>query len=139
MSKLYLLADDDQDDADLFGEALGEIHPPVDFRRVEDGRQVIQYLEASQNKKPDIIFLDLNMPEINGWQCLAALKNHAEYRHYPVVMYSTSSNSRDKEIAIDLGAIGLLTKPADYKLLVSILANIAGSEVTALSQVLRGL
>jgi CheY-like chemotaxis protein len=61
------------------------------------------------------------MPEMNGWQCLAKLKNSSQFRDIPVVMYTTSSNPRDREIAQDLQAHGFITKPSNPKLLEQIL------------------
>lgn len=126
MNKFFLLADDDRDDAELFNEALISLTPPVDFEHVEDGRGVIEFLSNPQNNKPDLIFLDLNMPQMSGWQCLAKLKNDIYLQDIPVVMYSTSSHPRDKEIAVDLGAHGFITKPTDFKELRRILQGIAG-------------
>jgi CheY-like chemotaxis protein len=125
MSKFFLLADDDVDDAELFGEALVSIEPPVEFHHVGDGEEVFHYLGKASNKRPDLIFLDLNMPKMSGWQCLAKLKNDMYYKNIPVIIYSTSSHQRDKEIAIELGAMGFLTKPSDFKLLKKLLYHIS--------------
>jgi CheY-like chemotaxis protein len=124
-SSFFLLADDDRDDAELFGEALGSLNPPVDFAHVEDGRGVFEFLSNEHHRKPDLIFLDLNMPQVSGWQCLARLKNDIYFQNIPVIMYSTSSHPRDKEIAIDLGALGFITKPTDFKMLRKILQRIS--------------
>ena len=137
MKKLFLLADDDNDDAELFGEALTELTPPVDFYRVENGQAMFEFLGSAQNRKPDIIFLDLNMPEISGWQCLSKLKNNPDYKDIPVIMYSTSSVARDKEMAITSGARGFLTKPDNFRTLVKILDNIAHAESANLQKVLQ--
>jgi CheY-like chemotaxis protein len=124
MSKFFLLADDDSDDAELFGEALVSIDPPVEFHHVEDGEEVFRFLSDSSVKRPDLIFLDLNMPRMSGWQCLAKLKNDIYFKDIPVIIYSTSSHQRDKEIAIELGAMGFLTKPSDFKILKKLLQHI---------------
>ncbi len=126
-NKFFLLADDDRDDAELFGEALGSLNPPVEFHHVEDGRGVFDYLSKPESRKPDLIFLDLNMPQVSGWQCLARLKNDMYFQSIPVIMYSTSSHARDKDIAIDLGAIGFITKPTDFKRLQKMLNNISAN------------
>jgi CheY-like chemotaxis protein len=126
----FLLADDDRDDAELFGEAVASLHVPIEFQHVEDGRAgraVFDFLSDSANRNPDLIFLDLNMPQVSGWQCLAKLKNDIYFQKIPVIMYSTSSHPRDKEIALDLGALGFITKPSDFKLLQKILGNIASN------------
>lgn len=135
--KFFLLADDDRDDAELFNEALVSLNPPVHFEHVEDGRGVIEFLSNPHNNKPDLIFLDLNMPQMSGWQCLAKLKNDTYLQNIPVVMYSTSSHPRDKEIAVDLGAHGFITKPTDFKVLRRILQGIAGNLDGDLRKVLK--
>jgi CheY-like chemotaxis protein len=139
VEKFFLLADDDHDDAELFGEALGGIDPPVNFCHVEDGNAVFQFLTTAQNRKPDIIFLDLNMPVVSGWQCLTKLKDQTNYKDIPVIMYSTSSYWRDKEKAVEMGALGFLTKPADFKVLVKILSSIANTEIADLKKVLQAI
>lgn len=137
MNKFFLLADDDRDDAELFAEALTSIDPPVEFEHVPDGQAVFSFLNNKSRPKPDVIFLDLNMPEMSGWQCLAKLKNDMYYREIPVIMYSTSTNPRDREIAVELGAVGLVTKPTDFKLLTRILTEISRSSKDNLKNALR--
>lgn len=139
MNRFFLLADDDNDDAELFEEALSNVAPGVDFKHVENGRAVFTYLGSLESRKPNIIFLDLNMPELSGWQCLAKLKNDTSLKDIPVIMYSTSSISRDKEIALELGAIGFLTKPSSFKMLTSILTQIAATPEADLKEAVRDI
>jgi CheY-like chemotaxis protein len=124
MQKLVLLADDDADDSDIFKEALEEAACKVRFVRVETGAGVFEYLNDPKKQRPDIIFLDLNMPVMNGWQCLSKLKNALDFASIPVIMYTTSSHYRDLEIAKDLNAHGLITKPSNPGILVSVLKKI---------------
>lgn len=124
MNKTILLADDDNDDAEIFQEALHIADPDFVCHRFDTGAGVLQYLNNAANIRPDLIFLDLNMPEMNGWQCLAKLKNLKHFSDIPVVIYTTSSNPRDFEIAMDLNAHGLITKPSNPKVLEKILVLI---------------
>ncbi len=137
MNKFYLLADDDNDDAELFAEALTSIDSSIEFCRAENGKEVFTLVGGS--KKPDIIFLDLNMPEMSGWQCLARLKNDPELKTIPVIMYSTSSIKRDKEIALELGAVGFITKPSSFNSLISILSSIVTSPTSQLKSAVKDL
>jgi CheY-like chemotaxis protein len=133
-----LLADDDNDDAEIFAEALAAVGDGVNFARVDTGFGVFDYLRNKDNATPGIIFLDLNMPEMNGWQCLAKLKNTKEYERIPVIIYTTSSNPRDKEIANDLNAHGLITKPSNPKILEKILSLVVvGIKQDHLKQALK--
>ena len=137
VNRFFLLADDDRDDAEIFSEALSTVNPSIKFHHVEDGQEVFQFLSTSKIEKPDVIFLDLNMPAMSGWQCLAKLKNDAALKNIPVIMYSTSSNPREKEIAIELGATGFVTKPTDFKVLTKILEAISTNLDSDLKRILK--
>lgn len=119
-----LLADDDSDDFEIFREALHEADCSATLFRVEDGSAVFQYLKNPAAERPDLIFLDLNMPGMNGWQCLAKLKNTLDFENIPVIIYTTSSHFRDIEIANDLNAHGLITKPSNPRILTRVLRRI---------------
>jgi CheY-like chemotaxis protein len=137
VNRFFLLADDDRDDAELFSEALVTVNPAIKFHHVEDGQEVFQFLMNSKIDKPDIIFLDLNMPAMSGWQCLAKLKNDTALKNIPVIMYSTSSNPREKEIAMELGALGFVTKPTDFNVLTKILETISSNIGSDLKRILK--
>lgn len=137
--KFFLLADDDQDDAELFNEALTIANPAIKLHHVEDGQAVFSFLSNPNKEKPNLIFLDLNMPAMNGWQCLSKLKNDVSLKEIPVIMYSTSSNPREKAIAIDLGAVGFVTKPTDFNVLTKVLQTICRNINEDLRRVLNEL
>jgi CheY-like chemotaxis protein len=114
--KKLLLADDDRDDRELFTEALASIDPSIVCEEAEDGKQAIQRLAAGQADLPNLIFLDINMPVMSGWEVLKHLKGNIHYANIPVIMYTTASGEREKRIAADLGAICFVTKPDDIRL-----------------------
>jgi CheY-like chemotaxis protein len=122
--KRILLIDDDRDDAELFKEALSEINSSISFEHYEDSRQGLQNLLEKHNNLPDVIFLDINMPIISGWQCLAEFKKAEHLKNIPVILFTTSSQPREKEIAKELGAAGFITKPNEYKMLKELLASV---------------
>ena len=99
----FLLADDDSDDKTLFCEALSEIDPTIVCQTASDGSEALTILSQKRIKEPSIIFLDINMPVMDGWQCLRKLKEHPDHRNIPVIMYSTSSYQRDIELALENG------------------------------------
>jgi CheY-like chemotaxis protein len=127
MSNVVLLADDDKDDADIFQQALRAVDPSIEFFHVDTGAGVFKYLSDEKNARPSVVFLDLNMPEVNGWQCLAKIKNEKKFESIPVIIYTTSSNPREYEIAQDLDAHGLITKPTDPKVLKKVLAIVTAN------------
>lgn len=116
MVKRFLLIDDDSDDRELFSEALSLVEPGIICDQATDAEEGFAVLEKSV-EEPDLIFLDINLPVMNGWQFLTRLKTQSNKKHIPVIMYSTSSNVRDKKTAQDLGALCFITKPHAFKLL----------------------
>jgi CheY-like chemotaxis protein len=123
--KLVLVADDDPDDLEIFVSVFQEVDPSVAVNTFYNGQGIFEYLQNANNPKPQAIFLDINMPEMSGWQCLTSLQENLSTKDIPVIMYSTSSHHRDKQIASELGASGFITKPSDLKSLERILSTIA--------------
>ncbi len=133
------LADDDSDDAFLFGEVLEEINPAIVLITATNGEEALQKLTTNGYPQPDIIFLDLNMPRMDGKECLAALKEDENLKHIPVIMYTTSSQSRDIEETIQRGALCFITKPSSVKELRDILAAISSNVHNNLQRTLQNL
>lgn len=126
-TKRFLLVDDDMDDAMVFGEVLAEVDPGIGFQTAPNGQEALEQLLQPGAPLPDLIFMDLNMPRMDGKQCLFEIKNNAQLQHIPVMMYTTSSHSADIEQSMQLGAICFITKPSDFKELKTILSIIAAN------------
>jgi CheY-like chemotaxis protein len=118
MTVLY--AEDDQDDIDLLSEAMAAIDAGIICNTVSNGREVLEYLRKAPTL-PDVIFLDINMPIMNGLTCLNDLKKHPKYKHIPVVMYTTSDKELEYIDAISSGAAAFLKKPSSFDALVKYL------------------
>jgi CheY-like chemotaxis protein len=108
-----LLVDDDSEDAELFLHAVNEIDPSIQIENARDGQHALEILEADTNL-PSIIFLDINMPKVNGWECLMKLKQNQRTKNIPVVMYSTSRHNDNIILAKRLGAIDFMEKPYHF-------------------------
>jgi len=111
-----LLIDDDLDDIDFFIEAMAEIDPNIKCVSALNAIDGLKLLDASI-VKPDFIFLDLNMPKMDGKQCLRLIKNSLVLRHIPEVHYSTSRREDDIEEAKVMGAHSFIIKPNKFALL----------------------
>jgi CheY-like chemotaxis protein len=115
-----LLADDDRDDREIFSEALALVDKNIVYEGVEDGKEAIDALN-DKKRRPHIVFLDINMPVMSGWDVLKALRANKQFDDIPVIVYSTSSGPKEKKTAFDLGALCFVTKPDDVKLIKSML------------------
>jgi len=91
----------------------------------DNGKDFISKLK--KNLLPDIILMDINMPEMNGWECLENLKKEDQLKDIPVIMYSTSSTEAYGKRAINSGALAFYVKPHSFLLLQDFLKSIAES------------
>jgi CheY-like chemotaxis protein len=83
-----LYADDDTDDREFFAEILWKIDPEIKLVEAKDGIQTLTILE--EQAPPDLIFLDINMPKLNGDDTLRQIRKNPRLNNIKVVMYSTS-------------------------------------------------
>jgi CheY-like chemotaxis protein len=119
---IFLIADDDDDDRQLFCEALENVDPQVECYCACDGEDVFRVLK--NQRQPDVIFLDINMPVMDGWQCLQLLRKDDRYKNTLIFIYSTSNLVFDMNKALELGATAFITKPSSFKKIESTLRNI---------------
>ena len=109
-----LIVDDDYEDVEFFTEALHDIDPNIECISAHDGRDALNLLNNLETY-PDFIFLDLNMPCLNGKQCLTKIKASPDLKHIPVIIYSTSKAISDIDETRTLGASYFLTKPSKFE------------------------
>lgn len=122
MMKKFFLADDDIDDRQIFEEALASIDPKIVCEGATDGKQALSLLSnVIPATQPSIIFLDINMPIMNGWDVLRKLRTEQKFDAVPVIMYTTSSGVREKLMAEELGASCFVTKPDSFRILKNML------------------
>jgi len=117
-----LLIDDDIDDRMIFGEVLKELAPDIIYHEAINGEDAL--FKLNNNLVPDLIFLDLNMPRIDGKQFLAEIQQQDHLKHIPIVIYTTSSHESDKKETRELGASYFLTKPNSLHELTHILVDL---------------
>jgi CheY-like chemotaxis protein len=110
-----LLADDDIDDCNFFKKALTELPFTTRLTTVHDGEELMEILRRETDELPHVIFLDINMPRKNGFECLAELKESDRLKDLPVIMFSTS-NSRDAMSKLfKTGADVYVRKPGNFE------------------------
>lgn len=123
-SKSILLIEDDEDDQEFFTEAISGIQSAWLYHIANNGKEAIDKLKNSI-VLPDIIFTDVNMPLMNGFECFSELLKNPRTRHIPVVFLSTDTSQ--KELAYELGARGFIHKPSDAYTLSTKLSQVINS------------
>ncbi|MCD0465165.1 response regulator [Flavobacterium sp. ENC] len=117
------LIDDDEDDRDIFALALTRANADSTFITATNGEDALDVLRKQPDFVPDYIFLDLNMPLMDGRACLTELRKQARLDSVPIIIFTTSSYSKDIEDTLQLGASHYLVKPTSLSELVSILTS----------------
>ena len=111
----------------VFRAAIAHANIRVSVYRVSDGEQALGYLRRLEPyaavARPDLVFLDLDMPRVDGWQVLVAMRDDKNLRSIPVVVLTTSGDRAAKERACALGAKHYITKPAAFDVLVGELTS----------------
>jgi CheY-like chemotaxis protein len=124
--RIYII-DDDVEDQEIFIEAVKEVDPRVECFTSTNGEEALENL-ADGKAKPDLIFLDLNMPKLNGKQILNGIKRLDGAKDIPVIMYSTSFGPRDIEEIQRVGAAHHLLKPSRFDELCDSLRKIISNQ-----------
>lgn len=119
-----LLVDDDQDDRNIFSDALSELKIETNLTMLEDGRDLVSFLEDPKRKLPDILFLDLNMPYKSGVECLIDIRKIEKFRNLSIAIYSTSTSEKDMEDTFINGANIYIKKPNDFTKLKKVLNDV---------------
>jgi CheY-like chemotaxis protein len=128
---VILLADDDADDRMLARDALVESRLANDFRTVQDGEELLDYLkhrgkyaDLGAHPRPGLILLDLNMPRMDGREALREIKSDPDLRQIPVVVLTTSKAEEDIYRSYDLGVNSFITKPVTFDGLVGVMKTL---------------
>ena len=118
--KTVFLSDDDPDDCLFFEEALKEVSLSTELTVSNDGVELMSTLEGIVTREPPpphVIFLDLNMPRKNGFECLKEIRENPKMKNIPVVIFSTTANENAIETTYSLGANCYICKPRSHQLL----------------------
>lgn len=110
--KTILLVEDDLDDQKLFIDALADIKDTILFDVVHNGKEAIDILQRAVTL-PSLIFMDINMPVMNGIECLSAIAKDPAISSVPVVILSSSIAQREQ--VRSLGAVAFIEKTSSAK------------------------
>jgi CheY-like chemotaxis protein len=110
LPKIIFILDDDPEDQEIFLEVLSEVDSSIIGLQPQTAHLAFN-LMLLDGRIPDYIFVDLNMPEMNGFEFLETIKKNSALSHIPIVIYTTSTDNRDRNKAMAMGATAFLTKP----------------------------
>lgn len=127
------LVDDDHDDQEIFSMAIENLGLNIKCKFASNGFEAIEKLKGEQTFLPDFIFMDLNMPRMNGRQCLAEIKKITHLKEVPVIMYSTSSRQSDIADLLQMGASAYIAKPSSIPALMTELLKVFEQKKVVLS------
>jgi CheY-like chemotaxis protein len=123
--KNILLIDDDEDDQEIFLSAVATVSKDATCMTLSNAEEALEKLVAREIF-PEVIFLDLNMPIMNGQQFLTLIKQQDVLKSIPVIIFSTSSHTPTMEIVKELGATDYIVKPENFTDFIAILSPIIG-------------
>ncbi|MEO8086160.1 MAG: response regulator [Bacteroidota bacterium] len=112
--KILMIVEDDADDRLYFSDAVKEIDAANECIEAWNGVQALKLLHKL-TQLPDFIFIDINMPLMNGLDCLEKLKEDEKLKNIPVIIYTTSQYQENSDYTRELGAAYFITKPIDTK------------------------
>jgi CheY-like chemotaxis protein len=110
-----LFIDDDMDDKEIFFEAINAINPDIECESATNGEEALEKLETG-TALPHYIFLDINMPIMDGKSFLMAIKKISKLKHIPIVIYSTTEDQEEIKKLRALGA-EYIGKPTSFEIL----------------------
>ena len=109
------LVDDDVDDQEIFMLMVQEIHPDTQCYFANDGVAAIEKLSSDPTFNPDFIFLDMNMPRMNGIECLRKIMADQNRKETNIIIYTTTSDPRLRDNCLALGALHVINKASSLE------------------------
>jgi len=117
------LVDDDQEDRELFSEALSGTNQSIKLTEIPSGVKLIEILSKDNSVMPEVIFMDINMPKLNGIECLKKIRSISKFKDLKIVIYSTYYLDDFIEDAFKFGACIFYVKPRSFTGLQSLITE----------------
>jgi CheY-like chemotaxis protein len=124
---IIALVDDDNDNHYIFQDAFSRTGFKAEFLLFNSGIGFIEYIADQSNVVPHLVFLDINMPVLDGKKCIAPIKSHLHYYDTPIVMLTSSSSETDIEECFQSGANRYFIKPTTFQEMVDTLTQVLES------------
>lgn len=110
----WLVVDDEVADSFILKRALKENNMAVQLKFFNGGKALLDYIDGGTPERFDLVLVDINMPEADGFDVLDQLKTRIADRAVPLVMYSNTKNNQDSLMAFERGASGFVSKPSSF-------------------------
>jgi CheY-like chemotaxis protein len=119
-----ILVDDDVDDLSLFEEAIDDLKISTELKLFAGGQELLDYINLPDTPVPDLIFLDLKMPKIDGLDCLKEIRGRQEWEKCTVAIYSNFTEEHLIEDTFTQGANIYIEKPDSLSRLRKVLGKV---------------
>src|SRR5215213_6975561 len=107
---MYVLyCDDDVDDLEFFKKAIHRVSPSISLTTTPDAEEALNIL-ATEEKVPNFIFLDLQMPKLDGLECVIAIKRNKKLKRVPIIIFANGLSKTQIEQFNKLGVFQFLSK-----------------------------
>jgi CheY-like chemotaxis protein len=123
---ILLCIDDDPEDREFFCDAVKSLNPAHTCMVARSGHEALEILNVCQ---PDLIFLDINMPIMDGKQTLQKIRSRNQSKNIPICIFSTTTNKKELDTCIRMGATQCLIKPNTFLELCNTLRPLLVEEV----------
>ncbi len=123
-SRPILLVEDDNVDAMTVKRAMKDLKVTNNLVHLTNGEEALNYLRNTDNIRPCVILLDLNMPKMNGFEFLKIAKEDTVLRQIPVIVLTTSKDEQDKVESFQLCSAGYIIKPTNFKNFVEVMRTV---------------
>ena len=123
MSKIMNIAlvDDDKDESDFFQIALDFLGIDFQFQFYNTAKDFVTHIEKPESKLPDIVFVDMSMPEISGKDLIELLRKNVRFDGIQAVIYTAHISEKDKQAMMELGTFEFFIKPTEFSALTQML------------------
>ena len=118
-----MIAEDDDDDFEIFSAAIDEVSIAIILSRAENGKILIEKLSTIE-KLPDILFLDILMPCVDGEECLKTLRSNKRFDSLPIIMFSSVTDPASIDFCFRQGSNLFVPKPTSLVELIAALEKI---------------
>ena len=118
MSKVILLAEDDEDNRDLVSFVLMRSRMDVELIVAENGEQAVEMAKA---RNPNLILMDMQMPVMDGWTAVPLIKADDRTKEIPVIAFTAQTKPEDKARTRAIGCVEHYTKPMDPEELLALI------------------